>query len=168
MNLVKLIALLTAVVFYVNPSFAGSRQAHLWCAPGFDRGTEERRVEDGNFSVKLVSYWDREPKVVDFMRGQDCVGQMVKHKAYRFMGTGKTQWLAVEYMVLADGAKPSKNIATWVDAGMLLQGKVQLHAPDGITYEQKRRMKNEDDRNLGIKGEGRAYILGRLVGDEGA
>ena len=136
-NLVRMIALLIAVAFHMNPSFAGSRQAHLWCVPGFDRGTEERRVEDGNFSVKLVSYWDREPNVVDFMRGQDCIGQMVKHKAYRFMGTGKTQWLAVEYMVLADGAKPSKNIATWVDAHVLLQGKVQLHAPEGIAYEQK-------------------------------
>ena len=137
MNLVRMTALAIAVAFHMNPSFAGSRQAHLWCVPGFDRGTEERRVEDGNFSVKLVSYWDREPNVVDFMRGQECIGQMVKHKAYRFMGTGKTQWLAVEYMVLADGAKPSRNIATWVDAHVLLQGKVQLHAPDGIVYEQK-------------------------------
>lgn len=136
-NLFRMIALLIAVAFHMNPSFAGSRQAHLWCVPGFDRGTEERRVEDGNFNVKLASSWDREPKVVDFMRGQDCIGQMVKHKAYRFMGTGKTQWLAVEYMVLADGAKPSKNIATWVDAHVLLQGKVQLHAPEGIAYEQK-------------------------------
>ena len=37
--------------------------AFLWCRPGFDRGTQERRVEDANFSVKLASYWDEKPAV---------------------------------------------------------------------------------------------------------
>ena len=128
---------LLMMALIIHPLFAGSRQAHLWCVPGFDVGTEERRVEDGNFSVKLVSSWDRTPRTIDFMRGQGRIGPIVKHDVFRFMGTGKTQWLSVEHMALAEDAEPSKNIATWVEAQMMLKGKVELYAPDGITYEQK-------------------------------
>ena len=36
---------LLMMALIIHPLFAGSRQAHLWCVPGFGVGTEEWRVE---------------------------------------------------------------------------------------------------------------------------
>ena len=105
--------------------------AFLWCVPGFDRGTVERRVEEANFSVKTATYWDEKPTVKNY---QARFG-MEKQAHYRFMGPGKTQWLAVEYMRLDEETPVAKDIATWVKAGMMLKGQVDLLEPDGVSFK---------------------------------
>lgn len=102
----------------------------LWCMPDFDRGTVERRVEEANFSVKTVTYWDEKPAVNDL--GTD---HFEKHATYRFMGPGKTQWLAVEYMRLNDNMPVAKDISTWVQGSLALAGKLILMEPDGIEFK---------------------------------
>ena len=109
----------------------GGKLAFLWCVPGFDRGTVERRVEEANFSVKTATDWDEKPTVKNY----EARFGMEKQAQYRFMGPGKTQWLAVEYMRLDEETPVAKDISTWVKAGMMLKGQVDLIEPDGVSFK---------------------------------
>ena len=121
--------LVTALVCRAGEDDA--RLAFLWCLPGFDQGTVERRIEEANFSVKLATYWDDRPKVEEL---ESRFG-FEKHARYRFMGPGKTQWLSIEYMRLDKETPVAKDIAHWINAGLLLKGRIDLIEPDGVTFE---------------------------------
>lgn len=123
--------MLGMLVPLVGNAAEDGKLAFLWCRPGFDRGTVERRVEDANFSVRLVPYWDEKPTV----KALDSRFGIEKQVQCRFMGPGKTQWLSVEYMRLDTETPVAKDISTWVKAGIMLMGRVSLMEPDGVDFK---------------------------------
>lgn len=98
---------------------------YLWCTMGMCRGTKERIVEDGRFSVRLIGYWQKEPTVSQ--EGPPWC------KHFRFMNEDKKnnkQWISIEHMVPLENMRTDGDIGTWVDMPRMITGKPMLDIPD--------------------------------------
>jgi hypothetical protein len=128
--------------------YACSREAvgkkvlqYLWCNMGMCRGTHERIVEDGRFSVRLVDYWQKEPTVSKIAFWD---------VRYRFMNEDKTknkQWISIEHMDPPEGMSTDGDIGRWVDVMQMITGKPDLNIPDNqdFTVLKFDRISQQDD-----------------------
>ena len=109
----------------------GGRLPFLWCPEDVNALTAEVFVPNGHFSVRVPRGYKNAATSLD-MGSQGVIKSLVR---YRIDGPTELQWFAVDHMVLKEGAKPSENIGSWVEANTLLKGKPDFAEPEGTKVE---------------------------------